>query len=429
MSTNKERRRQNIEKRRWRRIRRQREIERERERQRILITRPLTKAEAKNLRKGERPFGTTIRRNVEGINIFISCHGDIASPDMLASYGEPDRIEVPANTTYHFYTEPGQTFYGCNGWDAQQVEQCNYIMNHGVYATGINFSLSANHNIPNFVISAEPDQRKFMSRVVVCLQNPDGTTRLLKLFDIHEHLENSWATIFLPSPTAHFLSFQNKFVPFLTLRELVSRISEGVSQLQAEARQNGGSDHVHYHCMFCQAGTVPDFWKKERRSVIDADRALIQAQTQRRLGPPGQGAGPPGQGAGPQGQGAGPSTPLRYIGDQTSIRYQEPLSADRIARMRDETKESPIGTLTTYRGQGAVSQLNRTFSIRSAAREARIQAQEARIQARMQARIQARIQAQEDQAREAQAQARSQAAEGEGPSDVQFREWGDPNLI
>ncbi len=140
------------------------------ERQHILKNRPLTAAEAKNLLPGERPFGTTILRNVEGINIFISCHGNI-EPNVIAQYakGEPDRIEVPANTTFHFYTEPGQTFYGCNGWDTQQVEQCNYIMNHANHATGITFSVSANRNIPNFVISAEPDQKKFMSRVVVCV--------------------------------------------------------------------------------------------------------------------------------------------------------------------------------------------------------------------------------------------------------------------
>ena len=321
MSNNQERRRQNIERNRAR-------LRLTLERRRILNTRPLTAAEAQNLRQGERPFGTTIRRNVDGINIFISCHGDIAPPDLLASYGEPDRIQVPANTTYHFYTEPGQNFYGCNGWDTQQVDQCNYIMDHGVYATGINFSMSAGHNIPNFIISAEPDQSKFMSRVVACVQKPDDTTRLLKLFNIHEHLENSWATVFLPSQsqTAHWY----KFVPFLTLQQIVSRISGRVSGLQKFARLNGGSDHVHYHCMFCQAGTVPNFWENERLSVIAADTALLQTQSS-------------------------PSTPSRHIGPEASIRYQYPLSADREARRRNETTVSPTRTFTTPPGQGAVS--------------------------------------------------------------------------
>lgn len=385
MSNNQERRRQNIERNRAR-------LRLTLERRRILNTRPLTAAEAQNLRQGERPFGTTIRRNVDGINIFISCHGDIAPPDLLASYGEPDRIQVPANTTYHFYTEPGQNFYGCNGWDTQQVDQCNYIMNHGVYATGINFSMSAGHNIPNFIISAEPDQSKFMSRVVACVQNPDDTTRLLKLFNIHEHLEKSWATVFLPSQTAHWY----KFVPFLTLQQIVSIIKNQVSGLQKIARDNGGSDHVNYHCMFCQAGTVPNFWENERLSVIAADTALLQTQSS-------------------------PSTPSRHIGPEASIRYQYPLSADREARRRDETNDSPTRTFNTPPGQGAVSRtspgqgstLTRAFrrlspSTTNAARRS------ARARRRRSARARARRQAAEDEGSD------------EGHPQVQLLEPGEP---
>ena len=84
---------------------------------------------------------TTITRNVAGINIIISCHGNIAPENVLReSYRQPDRIPVADNTTFHFYSEPGGEFYCPRAFDIQQQEVCSYILGHNNQAIGINFS-------------------------------------------------------------------------------------------------------------------------------------------------------------------------------------------------------------------------------------------------------------------------------------------------
>jgi len=224
-------------------------------------------------------------------------------------------------------------------------------MEHGNHASGIHFSVSAGHSIPNFVISAEPDQRKFMSRVVVCVEEQNGKKQLLKLLDINEHIQNSriaqnrnTASKNGRLPPVHH---DGLTYPFLTLQEILSLIRRRVSGLQEFARQHGFSDHVNYHCMFCQAGTVPEFWKKERRSVIAADRALLRTQR-------------------------GLSTPLKYIGHLRRLQHylvdgaSAVLLADAEARRRGWTRDTPTRFFTTppgnRLGQGAVSRLTRTFS-------------------------------------------------------------------
>jgi len=211
---------------------------------------------------------TTLLRNVNGINILISCHGNIIDPGVLNSIGQPDRIPVGNNTTFHFYSEPGENFYTCATFNLQQHEVCNYILAHNNHAIGINFSVSTGH-IPNFMISAEPNRRNFMSQVVACVQNPDGTYQNLLLLDISAYVQD---------PDAHSFRFQEATIPFFTLQEILSKISRRVEGLQREAEILGVSNHVNYHCMFCQDGHIPPFWQDARDSARTADNALLQQQ-------------------------------------------------------------------------------------------------------------------------------------------------------
>ena len=221
---------------------------------------------------------TTITRNVAGINILISCHGNIAPAAALHSYRQPDRIQVADNTTFHFYSEPGGEFYCPRAFDIQQQEVCSYILGHNNQAIGINFSVSNGH-IPNFVISAEPNQQTFMSRVVVCTQ-VDGTSQPRKLLNINEHIRDS------PIAQARHLLSRTRFnrpvhhhgltYPFLTLQEILNQIRNRVLGLQAIAARLRVSTHVNYHCMFCQDGIVPEFWQNARELARTADNALLR---------------------------------------------------------------------------------------------------------------------------------------------------------
>jgi hypothetical protein len=191
---------------------------------------------------------------------------------VLTSVGQPDRIPVGDNNTFHFYSEPGGKFYTCATFNLQQHEVCNYILAHNNHATGINFSVSTGDIIPNFMISAEPNRRNFMSQVVACVQNLDGTYQNLLLLDISAYVQD---------PAAHSFRFQEATIPsipFFTLQEILSKISRRVEGLQREAEILGVSNHVNYHCMFCQDGHIPPFWRDARDSARTADNALLQQQ-------------------------------------------------------------------------------------------------------------------------------------------------------
>ena len=196
---------------------------------------------------------TDLTRHVEGINIIISCHGRIGTQQDFQNMNQPDRIQVPANTTFHFYTEPGNYVYCPDAYDIQSRTLCQHIHRHNGHTTDINFSVSTGY-IPNFILSVEPNQQTFMSQVVVC--DAQGISRVLINM---EELQ-----------TQGVLSR-----PLFTLRDILDSIqARGIEDAKLAA-----NDTIHYHCMFCQDGIVPQFWAEARSAAATAD-----AELRRRLG-------------------------------------------------------------------------------------------------------------------------------------------------
>jgi len=197
---------------------------------------------------------TDITRNVDGINIIISCHGRIGTPQDLRNMNQPDRIRVPDNTTFHFYTEPGNFFWCPNAYDIQHHVLCESIRRRGGYTNGINFSVS-NGDIPNFILGVEPNIDRFMSRVVLCNRN-DGT----------------------PSILLNMNDLQNQGIlgTSFTLRDILTLIS----RRRFDRERLGANDRVHYHCFFCQQGTVPPFWRNAYNAAIANDNVLRSRQSQ-----------------------------------------------------------------------------------------------------------------------------------------------------
>ena len=276
---------------------------------------------------------TDITRDVDGVNIFISCHGGIGSPQLLRSRNLPQRIPVPPDTTFHFYSEPGDTFWCPKAYDIQQRTLCKYIYDHNGKTRDINFSVS-NGEIPNFILEVEPTPRNFMSRVVVC--NRDGTISVL--FDMNDAQIQS---------TLGGTSF--------TLQDILALINRrGIDRLRL-----GANDRVHYHCMFCQAGAVPQFWRDAYDAAIVNDNVLRQIQQ--------------------------PSTPLRHrpmqqimnLTQSAERQLQQHLIARQTGAVQDDAFVTPPDTpytmnesttpITPIPGQGAgqgarTSALSQTFS-------------------------------------------------------------------
>ena len=186
---------------------------------------------------------TRLIRDVNGVNIFISCHGAIG----------PGTIRVTDNTTFHFYTEPGNYFWCPNAYDVQPKSVCKHIHDNNGRKSGINFSIS-NGVIPNFILRTESNQENFMSRVYVCDEN--GNLNLL--FDMIAYQR------------------QGLLGRVFTLQDILNIIrTRGIGMLRF-----GANDVFHYHCMFCQDGAVPQFWTNARDAARIADNARLTQQNQ-----------------------------------------------------------------------------------------------------------------------------------------------------
>lgn len=278
---------------------------------------------------------TDLTRDVDGVNIFISCHGGIGSPQLLRSRNLPQRIPVPNDTTFHFYTEPGDTFWCPIAYDFQQKKICKYIYEHNGKTTGINFSVS-NGYIPNFILEVEPIPRNFMSRVVVC--NRDGTISVL--FDMNDPQIQS---------TLGGTSF--------TLQDILALINTR----RIDRLRLGANDRVHFHCMFCQAGTVPQFWRDVYDAAIvnDNRERLIQIQSSN-------------QPSTPLGPNARPMNQVERL-TQRQLQERQLYRTARQTAAQDDVFVSPQRTpsrmnesntpITPIPGQGArTSALSQTFS-------------------------------------------------------------------
>lgn len=275
---------------------------------------------------------TDLTRDVDGVNIFISCHGGIGSPQLLRSRNLPQRIPVPPDTTFHFYSEPGDTFWCPRAYDIQQRTICRYIHSHHGKTRDINFSVS-NGEIPNFILEVEPNPQNFMSRVVVC--NRDGTISVL--FDMND------------------AQIQSTLGGTFTLQDILALINtRAIHRLRL-----GANDRVHYHCMFCQeAGAVPQFWRDAYDAARVNDNVLRQIQQIQQI----------------------PLTPVRHRPMQQIMNLtpgaegelQQHVIARQTGADQDDVFVTPQSTpsrmnesttpITPIPGQGARSALSQTFS-------------------------------------------------------------------
>ena len=439
-------------------------------------------------RKREGP--RDIVRDVKGLNIFIQIHGAIFPKQVefrSAFPGQDDRITVPNDTTFHFYSEPATPAWTCKAVDITRRSICDKIIRYNGSTTGINFSVSSG-DIPNFVLQPN-DENTWTNGVELCTDSLAGQDDLFS-----GHLK----------PLVNVQTLVEKFGrtnKALTLNELLSAINPVVQFYRNVAKEVKVPSRVNYHCNFCQtvwpmpgaqfsnatigvgtvkeiwidkmtftypwkdgssilntytvglpslfvgetndpslgkldfSDSVPDFWKKQREEAARADVSLLKLQIKKQ-------------------------TPLRFShvekADWLNV-YTDKEKVELLEEMKhyknQYLKNEPFNRLADVDGLNwqmeVMNYLTRIKSIQNYETKARERKRRTLEDVVLPMDVDGNSSGDDRQSALAHAfvspgrgaeevennlgrnrgQFLAEAAEGEGPSHVQFREWGDPNLI